>query len=198
MLRLSKFLETQKPGPRSNSIDILFIEQIYRCHTKEHKIFLKFLKHMVRYAKERPELKVKYSGRFEPKPDKGSLKNIDSVLTGSPIKRVNDRGVEGSYKHILDTNVVVSYDSSIRLEALAMGKAVLTCNDQGREGSTTGVWDYVLAICDPMFAVESDKYQVFKSKLDFLLSKSNSAVVSYAKEKLVQSYCWDKKLMAGK
>ena len=196
--RLSKFLQSHKPNHPSNPIDILFIEQIYDHRWKEHKIVLKFLRHIVRYAKERPDLTVRYSGRFEPDPDRKSVKDIQSILKESLIKRVNNRGVEGSYKYILDTDVIISYDSSLRLEALAMDKTICSCNYDGRTNSSTGVWDYVLEICDPMFAVETDKYEVFKSKLDFLMLKSNAKVINKRKEKMSKRFGWDANINAEK
>ena len=141
---------------------------------------------------------MRYSGRFEPDPDRKSVKDIQSILKESLIKRVNNRGVEGSYKYILDTDVIISYDSSLRLEALAMDKTIFSCNYEGRTNSSTGVWDYVLEICDPMFAVETDKYEVFKSKLDFLMLKSNAKVINKRKEKMSKRFGWDANINAEK
>lgn len=167
--RLTNFLETKNAQLASLAYDVLFIEQVYGSSSSRHFVYMNFLQHLVRYASERPWLKVAYCCRpLRAAEDAVAIKNIDSILGGSGIVVLEANSSVSSYEKILNTRVVAACDSSLRFEAVLLGKMILSCSDRVER------FDYIVQDSDPHFVVSTDKYEAFSEKLDFLLDPKNA------------------------
>ncbi len=167
--RLTNFLATKKSRRTTLTHDVLFIEQVYGISSSRHFVYMNFLRHLVRYASERPWVRVAYCCRpLRAAEDAVAIKSIDAILGGTEIVVLEANSSVSSYEKILNARVVAACDSSLRFEAVLLGKMILSCSDRVER------FDYIVQDSDPHFVVSTDKYEAFSDKLDFLLDPKNA------------------------
>jgi hypothetical protein len=178
--RLSSFLATQRVEHVDHCHDLLFIEQVYGASSSRHSVYLSFLRHLVRYADERPRLRIAYCLRpLRYAEDVVGVKTIDAILKPGRFTVLESSSNISSYQHMLNSKLVVSCDSSLRYEAVVLGKMILSCSDR-RE-----LFDYVVQASAPCFVVSSDEYTEFSEKIDFLLGQDKVDAVSTALNRMI-------------
>ena len=109
---------------------------------------------------------------------KNSKNEIDNLMKTSEVLVLSSTTEARTYKHIVSTSLVIAYDSSIRLEAITMGKPVVSCSDGPRSN------DYVSVFSPEQLNIEDVGYCNFAEKLDALLDDGGKHSIFYgAKQK---------------
>ncbi|MBK7354705.1 MAG: hypothetical protein IPL29_13760 [Propionivibrio sp.] len=186
-MRLSNYLRSDK-NTAGIKCDVLFLEQIHGPSYAKTSVYLQCVKNLARFASENPLLKVGYC--FRPNrasfSDASSRKKIDDILGKSSLMLLNSTDGFSSYQHVSEASLIVAFDSSLRYEALMMGKPVISCSNQDEPH------DFIVRHSPPFFVVSSDDYGCFSSKLQDLLNDAGEESVANAlsemRSKLVSNY----------
>lgn len=170
-LLLSKFLLSRGGEDTGILYDIVFIEQPHSPVSPQHVIYLKLLQNLARFSVENPEIRVAYSRRRDIHEFPSLSAQFDAILRESAVAILDVTSHLSSYENVLRSSVVVSFDSSMRCEAILLGKPVLSCTYRHD--------DFIVKYSDPCL-VSSDDYGDFSHKLEFLLSNLESPTISDA------------------
>lgn len=167
-------------GPPENRYDVLYIDQGVHPHNGIDKrvsdSMLLILDNLAAYRRAHPAVRVAYQLR-----DYGPQTRAREAVTTLLRERYpdfivldNDSSKGDSYRNILRSNLVMTFESTLGLEALRMGKKVCFVNYSGDPTET---------ICeDPAFQLEdaAADYGRFERKVSELLAMPLSGVPSVA------------------
>jgi hypothetical protein len=172
-VKLSNFLSESNDKKTAIRYDILFVEQIHQRSDPKASLYDSLLRNLVRYSSENPKVRVAYQTR----PDRSaevasSLERLDSILRGSAVIVLDNASAMSAYEHIFVSSLIVALDSSLRCEALGLGKLVLSCC------SRDDAYDFVVQYSDTYFVVTTDCYEGFSEKINFLLENIKEPVIS--------------------
>lgn len=159
--------------------DILFIDQsVYPYNgfnKKSGSSILKILTHLNRFKELYPSYRIVYQLRYYPPLNSSSIKEKEIVLQTlqnyftQDILILDNSGQGESYKNILKTNLIMTFESTIGFEAMRMGKKTLFVNYSG----------------DPSESICADcRFQLDDEKADF--TKFEKYVLKLLEMKLEQ------------
>lgn len=154
-------------------VDLVFIEQIIGTGSvfdSSHAHFLVALDNFCRLALEFPALRAVYRLRHGRYVDGGGVqaRAIDKILTAANIVTDADGN---SYAAIARTRLVIACDSSMRVEALAMGRFVLSCN------YAQTPFDFVAGDPKELGALFDNSYEAFRDRVLYILNDKNQVEV---------------------
>ncbi len=121
-----------KMGPERNEkkFDIVFIEQIVEVNYPETYNIWAYnavLKNMVRFSREFPELKICFATRAGRENRQGVASANESLILGSPMMLSTEIGTT-SYQAMMQSCLVVTYNSTMGFEAASVGIPFIYCN----------------------------------------------------------------------
>jgi len=159
------------------SMDIIFMESFTpkENHFFNQKVYDQVISHLCALKKEMPELKIYY--RYHPgiranieAKDIDYFHQLDSKLEQNNI--ITDPSIyPDSYVAIKHASLVVFYNSTIGIEALALNKRVLCCNYLRVP--------YLISDSAEMGVLVDSSYKVFKERVMYLLSSKSSEIDQY-------------------
>ena len=161
--RLSNFLKIQEPIASTANYDAVFFEQILIHGHPKYAVYMSIIKNLVQFSNDNPHLRIAYRYRkFRdiPVQNLSTCNAIDQIVrNGALILLGAGPENDSSYSDLLNTNLVVGMDSSMRCEALILGKSVVSCSDRVETN------DYVVNGCKQNFIIDSIEYQRFSEIL---------------------------------
>jgi len=171
--RLSNFLLSWDKKNSHIKFDLLFIEQILDPAHPKSTTYLNFLKNLVYYSIEHPTIRIAYCMRpGRHLSNKALIRKIGLILQNSPIAILEPQDSLSSYERISNSSLIIALDSSMRFEALALGKSVISCSNRGESD------DFIVRHADPIFIIATEDKDVFSEKVDYLLNNLESPLVS--------------------
>jgi len=126
----------------------------------------RFLEFVRRFASDHPELRVAYQKRLYSGPARSAEASLDRLLRDAPIEFLDGDGRSAAYRAVARARAVVTMNSTVGLEALAMGRPAVFCN-------FTGSPDYDV-VPGPLQVSRPD-YSLFCSRIDAALRGSVGA-----------------------
>jgi hypothetical protein len=173
---LSNFLLSRNSTQTDIEYDIIFVEQHCVSTHQNHTQYFKLLQNLARYAMENPEIRVAYCRRPVMCALPSFCEQVNLILRDSPIIVLDSTNSYSSYEYIFKSSLLVSLHSSLRFEALMLGKPVISCCKQTD--------DFVVNYSDPCFVVSTDDYYEFASKINFMINNIEMPSVRSALTKL--------------
>jgi hypothetical protein len=168
--------------PRPPDYDVVFIEQVFarpEQYDPDHSLYLKALHNLKRLAENHPELRIAYRtrpGRTVTE-EREKIQDVDSLLKNSAVIFDDSLSVS-SYEAISRSRLTVACNTSMRVEALAMGKRILSCNYGRNE------FDFIAGNPHEIGVLFDSDYELFERKIMFLLThEKDPGVQEYYREK---------------
>ena len=107
--------------------------------------------------------------------DGAARREIDELIHASSVHVLESNDESKSYGHMLKTVLLLAYDSSIRVEAIAMGIPAASCSDGAKPQ------DYVAIYSPQKLNVENLNFADFSSQLIQLVSMKDSELKELVK-----------------
>lgn len=177
-IKLSNFLLSHSDKETNIKYDIIFVGQDIESDHPKNAIYLNLLQNLVRYSTENSKIRVAYCRKPGTFAHPSLCKQIDLILSDSSVIMLNSINSLSSYEYVLNSSLIVSLDSSLRCEALMLGKPVISCSDRYEH------YDFIVKYSDPCFVISTDDYCVFSNKINFLLKNLDAPSIANSLDRL--------------